>query len=297
MIRWRILGGPTLTALVTLLGALAPPPAQAWEWFRSPNPEVRRGNRALQEKDVDGALRHYDRAARSLPGAPGVQLNRGIALLQKGELKDAREALRRATDPEASTQVRADAYYNLGLSFFSEADAKSQEEDHGEAQRLFREAADSFRSALRQSPGNRDAAWNLELAKRRITEEEAKEQEKKQDEKEDQDEDSDNQDPQDSEEQGSEEQGPEGQDPNDQNPQDQENNPDDQDPQAGQEGQPENQSPEPGDDERQEEAEAPPLPSDVERALSAIESGEESLQKHQAQMRARRERRRVEKDW
>ena len=42
--------------------------------------------------------------------------------------------------------------------------------------RLLREAADAFRRSLRARPGNRDAAWNLELALRRIREQEEQQQ-------------------------------------------------------------------------------------------------------------------------
>src|SRR5690606_32345273 len=78
----------------------------------------------------------------------------------------------------ADSHMRGQAYYNLGLSFYQEADQKAEAEDHEGAQALFREAADAFRRSLQASPGNRDAGWNLELAQRRIQESEQKQREK-----------------------------------------------------------------------------------------------------------------------
>jgi len=79
--------------------------------------------------------------------------------------------------------VRADAYYDLGVAFYKEADAKAGEKDHEEAQKLFREATEAFKHGLRLRPGDRNGAWNYELAARRIREQE--EQQKKEQDKKD----------------------------------------------------------------------------------------------------------------
>src|SRR5690606_10836201 len=144
--------------------------AAAWDPFVVENDHVAAGNEAMGEGDARRALTHYDRAARELPDRAEVHLNRGLALLEAGELDRAREALLLATEPPAERDVRADAYYDLGLAFYRQADAAAaaEEPNHREAQRLFREAADAFRRSLRIRPGNADAGWNLELALRRV---------------------------------------------------------------------------------------------------------------------------------
>lgn len=209
-----------LLALVALNAS--PTRARAWEWFRSENDHVAEGNELLAAGDHAGALREYDLAARELPSEPGVHLDRGLALLAAGEFGEAREAFQMASDPPASAEIRAMAHYNIGLSYYREGDAMTSgapatapapsggmlgglggalggilgggaptpgpspsapaEVDHAAARNLFREAADAFRESLRQVPGNRDAGWNLELALRRITEEEEAEREERENE-------------------------------------------------------------------------------------------------------------------
>jgi Ca-activated chloride channel family protein len=162
-------------------------PALAWEPFRSTNDDVERGNERLRANDANGALQSYDRAARALPNEAGVQLNRGLALLAANDLAQAREALLRATDPQAPRELRADAYYDLGLAFYREGDALAATEDHQGAQAQFREAVDAFRRSLRLRPGDRQTAWNLELALRRIREEQERQEQQEQEQQEQQD--------------------------------------------------------------------------------------------------------------
>lgn len=151
--------------------------AQAWDIFRSENDHVAEGNELMAAGDPTAALAEYDAAARELPSEGGVHVSRGLALLATGDSGGAREAFAMATDPPVPTELRAEAHYDIGVAFYGEAEAAATAEDHDAAQRLFREAADAFRSSLRLVPGNRDAGWNLELALRRIHEEEERAEE------------------------------------------------------------------------------------------------------------------------
>jgi Ca-activated chloride channel family protein len=296
--------------------------AHAWEPFRTANRNVTEGNQALREGDRAGALAAYDRAARELPRESGVHLNRGIALLGQGELDRAREALLAATEPPASPELRAAAYYDLGLAFFRQADAVATEENHAEAQRLFREAADGFRRSLRARPGNRDAAWNLELALRRIREEQEKQeqeeqqQEDQQQQQQDQQQQQQDQQQQDQQQQQQDQQQEDQQQQQDQQQQEDQQQQQDQQQQEGQD-QPRDQEQESQDQQRREEAqpeqqqphagqgqarETPPsggqeLPDNVTRVLDALQNGEQNLERERARVRARRENRRITKDW
>ncbi len=172
---------PAAVALVLgLLGGVGR--AQAWEPLRSENSNVRAGNEALRAKNVAGALSAYDKAARELPSEPGVHYGRGLALLEKGEFSKAREALTIATEPPANADLRARAHYAMGLAFLREGEASSKGEQHDQASSSFRSAAEQFKKSLRTKPGNGDAAWNYEFAKRRIVEEQKKAEQKKNDE-------------------------------------------------------------------------------------------------------------------
>jgi Ca-activated chloride channel family protein len=285
---------------------LVPRTARAdWrEWLRSKNGHVERGNEKVAANDAKAALAHYDKAARELPAEGGVHLDRGLALMQTGDAAKAREAFRLATQPPASREVRADAHYNLGLGFYKEADALAQSEQHEEAQQLFREAVDAFRQSLRLRPGNRDAAWNLELGARRIREQEEKQKEKERqnEDKKDEDEKDPNQEPQDQDGDGKPDpKQDEGQNPEDEKKDEgkkedekkEEPKPDKNDPKQPQEPKPQPKDPA----QPQPSPQAKPLPADVSHALDALQDSEENLERLKARIRAQQERRMPEKDW
>jgi Ca-activated chloride channel family protein len=317
--------------LVLVLIASLPMRAQAWEPFRSANRDVDDGNALLGQGKAKEALEAYERAARTLPEAPGVHLNRGLAWLAAGDPVRAREALRTAANADEAPELRAQAYYNLGLAFYAEGDALSLEGQHGQAQQRFREAADAFKGSLRLGPGSRDAGWNLELALRRIADEQEKiEQEKAEQEKAEQEkkddggseagDDDENRDPgeQQGEPQSDGSQKPEGgdRDPSQeqQKPEEKsESGSDSEAPKDGRDEQRPDTNPEPPQDaDKGAEPQAPPpqqapaagdaqnpppqLPADVARALDALQAGEQNLEQLRARMRAGSQRPPA-KDW
>jgi len=158
-----------------------PASASAWSPLRGENSNAKKGNALMAQGQYGPALEAYDEAARELPDMRAVQLNRGLALLAQDLGEQAKDAFVAAADPAASPNTRADAYYDLGIGYARQGDAISQQEEYEQASAHFREAADAFKRALRVRPGDRDAAWNLEYAMKRIREEEEKQEEQEQD--------------------------------------------------------------------------------------------------------------------
>lgn len=304
-----------LMSVLPVMIAVSPARVLAWEWrdlLRSNNGNVEDGNERLHAGDHQAALAAYDAAAKELPSEGGVHLNRGLALLAAGDLPKARESLLRATEPPASADVRAAGYYNLGLAFYREGDARAGEDDHKEAQAMFRESADALKRSLRLVPGNRDAAWNLELAMRRIRDEQEKqrqqeEQEKQEQEKQEQEkqEQGDNQDSPNDESGDGEQQPEDGESQDQQQPKgenqdgdqdgDQEQPQDPPEKQGDENPQPQDQTPQDQDSQQEQPQEA--MPREAERALDALQQGEENLERMRARQRAGRERRAPSKDW
>lgn len=282
-------------------------------WLKKQNADVDVGNEAMQKDDAKGALESYNRAAHKLPESPGVSLDRGIALLKTGDYAKAREALLSATVPNASPDVRADAYQDLSLSFYREADGLASQNNHQDAQKLFREALDAAKRSLHLRPGDPNTAWNMELAARRVREEEQKQKDEEQKQK-DQNKDKDkqdgdkqnqdqNQDPNQQQDQNKDQKqdGDKGQDQKqDQGKQDkpEPNKPDEQKGQPDKPKQPD--KPDQGDKqpaEPKEQAQDKGLPQEAEQALDSLENGEENFERYRARQRASRERRAPEKDW
>jgi len=259
-----------------------PASASAWSPLRSENSNVKKGNGLMAQEQYEPALQAYDEAARELPDARGVQLNRGLALLGQDLSEQAKEAFLAAADPSASPATRGDAYYNLGVAYAREGDAISQQEEYEQASAHFREAADAFKRALRVRPGNRNAAWNLEYAMKRIREEEEKreqqEQEQSQDQEQEQQQDQEQRQDQEQEQQQDQEQEQE-------QSQDQE-----QEQEQSQEQEQENES------ESENENQQPMDPGEVQRFLDALEQNEENLPLQRARRRSAG-RPPPEKDW
>lgn len=311
----------TLTLSLTATATLFPQPAQAWELFRSQSSAVERGNEHLKKGQHKEALEAYDEAARELPDDPSVQLDRGLALLGLNQLPQAREAFRRAGAGSAPKEIRGPALYDLGAAFMQEANQAGKAEDLDGAKKLLEESVDAFRGSLRAQPSNKDAAWNLELAKRRLVDVEKKQEEKKkqEEEKKKEEEKKDEQDKEKDKEQEKDKSDDEKSDEK-KEPQPDAGSPNEGDdekpnekdgqgePDAGAPPQPEpKQGPDGGAPEQPREAEPPEpepgkeepnaLPEHMKNALDALKSGEENLEKQRAKQRARSRPRRIEKDW
>ena len=301
-----------LSALVLLSSVALAAPAHAWELFRSESDAVVKGNEHLAKKQHKEALEQYDRAARELPDDPGVQLDRGLALLGLNKLAEAREAFRRAGQGGAPPEIRGPGLYNLGLAFMQEADQAAQAEDFDGAKKLLTEGIDALRGSLRAQPGNPSAAWNLQLAKRRLADVQQKQEEKKKQEeekkKDQKDQDKQDQDKQDKQDGGTPEQQDGGGQPSDADggaqPEEgdagEQSQPDQADGGAPDAGAP---APQPGEDDGGAASEPEPqkdpraMPEHMQRALDALEANEENLEKQRARQRARTRPRRIEKDW
>lgn len=156
-------------ALLTLVVAFAL--WSGFDLFQTRSGAVEEGNRLLRAGKLKEALAAYQRAAKELPDEPGVQYNLGIALHRLGQLEKARDALSQAA-LASSLALRQKAFYNLGNAQF---DLKK-----------YKEAAAAYTRALQLDPGHAASRWNLELALRRIQEEEKKKEQKKKQDKKDQ---------------------------------------------------------------------------------------------------------------
>jgi tetratricopeptide (TPR) repeat protein len=169
---------PWWIALAVAVGLFA---LTLWAWAPRPAPEphVERGNAHYTQRHYREALGEYESAPGAGPRNAGVQLDRGLSRYRLatpasdgGVLSvlppdaSAPDGLARAQDElrtaarggttnateEVDTDLRGRAAYDLGNTFF--------------AQRAWNDAIEAYKESLRIRPGDRDAAWNLELARR-----------------------------------------------------------------------------------------------------------------------------------
>jgi tetratricopeptide (TPR) repeat protein len=242
-----------LLALTPLLCAFDP--------FRSSNSHVEQGNALLSAGKVKEALEQYQRAARELPDEPGVHYNLGIAHYRLGQLEQARQALLRATGV-AEPELRAKAFYNLGNVHLD--------------QKRWKDAVNAYRQGLQLRPHHRASKWNLELALRRLREEEKKQ---KKDQKKDQrkDQKKDQKDKKQSQ---------------DQKQQDQKQQ---QDQNREQKKQARNRPPDRNQDKQQ--GKRPQPPAEMDQVLEALDRNDKNLQRRRARLLMGGDLPRPEKDW
>jgi len=123
-----------------------------------------RAARHVARGDLAAAEREYRALLESEPGDVRWIYNLGTVLLMQQRFEEARPYLSVAADRGAA----GDAAYNLGnsdlLPAFGDPDLPNRTAH-------LRRAIDGYRRALLANPGDVDAKWNLELARRLLDEE------------------------------------------------------------------------------------------------------------------------------
>jgi Ca-activated chloride channel family protein len=124
-------------------------------------------NTLYRAGQVDRAVEEYRKVAANDSSAL-VRYNMGTALLRAGRYDEARRLLGAAADADsaggATKELRFRAAYNAGNTDL-EPVFRKQVPDSARNDRL-RRAIGRYKQALRLSPGDLDAKWNLELAQR-----------------------------------------------------------------------------------------------------------------------------------
>ncbi|MFN7987771.1 MAG: VWA domain-containing protein [Thermoanaerobaculia bacterium] len=162
-------GAPGAAAPAPAAPPTPPPPATLKERILASPPfttargEAVAGKKALEGKRVEEALGHFAREAALAPKDPEGAYNLGTALSLAGRGDEALAALKTAKGASRG-EVAADASFNAGNVLLSGKQWES--------------AAAAYRDALRARPGDADAAFNYELALRRL--EQQKQQQKQQ---------------------------------------------------------------------------------------------------------------------
>jgi tetratricopeptide (TPR) repeat protein len=124
-----------------------------------------RAARHVARGDLDAAEREYRALLESEPADVRWIYNLGTVLLMQQRFDEARPYLSVAADRGGA----ADAAYNLGNSNLLPAFA---DPDLPDRTVLLRRSIEGYKRALLATPGDVDAKWNLELARRLLEEEE-----------------------------------------------------------------------------------------------------------------------------
>ena len=146
---------------------------------------VKRGNEAFQKNNYDEAMALYRDAETELPESTELQYNMAGVLFHEGKYEEAVDLYSKSLNTTDAT-LGASAHYNQGNTYFRMGD--------------FQNAIKSYENALNLNPEDRDAKFNLELARKRLKEQ-IKPDQQNQDQQNEQQEKQEQQDQQDQEEQ------------------------------------------------------------------------------------------------
>lgn len=135
------------------------------------------GNRKYAAKEFGAAAELYRQAQGTKnPPTAAALYNEGCALLEQGRPADAAERFRQADAGARDAAVAGRARFNLGQSLFRQAES-AKEKEPGQALEMLRQSAAAFRSVLEVSPGDAEAARNVEVARRLMKQVEDKQRE------------------------------------------------------------------------------------------------------------------------
>jgi len=134
------------------------------------NKFIRQGNDKYDEENYKDAEVDYMKALEKSPESVKGQYNLGGALYKQENYEDASKLYGSIAGRDISDEAKADALYNLGNSY-----VKAQK---------FPEAISAYKNSLRLDPGDQDAKYNLEYAKRMLQQQQ--QQQQNQDQKKDQ---------------------------------------------------------------------------------------------------------------
>lgn len=117
--------------------------------FRS---ELNQGNDLYVKGKYAQARQVYYKIIGSKPNDQKAKFNLGDALYKEGKYQESQKSFKSLTSKTVPIKLRQKAFYNLGNSFFKQEDYKN--------------AIHSYEEALKIDPKDKDARFNLNLAKK-----------------------------------------------------------------------------------------------------------------------------------
>lgn len=138
--------------------------------------DLREGNNKYLAGDYEEAKRRYDKIiaeSEKFDDKKEAIFNSGNALYRMKKFDDAESNYRKIAENDAlDPSLRADAFYNIGNSYFTRAkDVQGEEKES-----LLKDAIKQYKESLKLNPNDIQAKQNLELAKAILKQEEEKKQ-------------------------------------------------------------------------------------------------------------------------
>lgn len=239
---------------------------------------VREGNRHYANGEFDKAIDAYNEGLQLNDESYAAAFNLADALYKNGQFEEASSQFNQLAQSQEDQEKLGDLFHNIGNTFME--------------QQKYSEAAESYKQALRNDPGDEDTRYNLSYAMQKILQQQQQEQQQQQ-----------NQDKNQDKNQEGDKQESKGDGEDDQD-QDQEKNQEDEN-QEEKEGDKQDQNEKsPGDQEEEKKGNQGDQPEpgemskeDAERILEALQNQEQDLQEKMDKKKAKTTTLMIEKDW
>jgi Ca-activated chloride channel family protein len=151
----------TVVAALALAVCAGPIRAQsAADW-------IRQGNDAFAVQQYEAAATCYRNAAGILPASPQVQFDLGAAMYKAGLYAPAADAFAVAADRARDPKLQAKSLLGEGNAYFRSSAAAAASNSQ-ESVRALERSIELYSSALAADPKLQDAAYNLEIAKKKL---------------------------------------------------------------------------------------------------------------------------------
>jgi Ca-activated chloride channel homolog len=135
--------------------------------------EINKGNDYYKKGWFEKAQEIYSKIIKKQPKNKQAEFNLGNSLYKQGNFEASQQIYGTLTKEARSNRLKEQAYYNLGNSLFRREDYKS--------------AINAYEEALKINPKDKDAKFNLELAKKMLQQPKKKDQDKEKDQEEEKD--------------------------------------------------------------------------------------------------------------
>lgn len=138
----------------------------------------KKGNEQYKKGNYEEALKQYGDALLLAPGDKALKMNRGSALYRLGNYGEAENEYNGALSLEDKKKL-AEAHYNMGNIQFRLGEELARSGGQGATEK-YKSALEHYIKALDLQPHDKDTKWNIELAQRRIKQQEQQQQQNKQ---------------------------------------------------------------------------------------------------------------------
>jgi tetratricopeptide (TPR) repeat protein len=145
-----------LFLLITAISLLALNPAESM----SAADLVATGNKLYLAGMFDQALKAYEQAESEGQSAE-IHYNKGNVYFRMADYKHARESYEKAQTASGDFFFGSKCFYNLGSTYFQEAEA-ARKEDNNRAAELYELSLRNYREAFRLNPGLTEAGRSIE---------------------------------------------------------------------------------------------------------------------------------------